>query len=148
VISKAAIAFIVFTQIMGAGLSEAQSGNVTGSWTVEIAFQNGENRSFRVEAREAGTGSFLLLDPRLKYWGPAKPSEAKWSQGDDGSVTFSGPVEFPLGNVGRDAGTLVLKGKFRGDSISGEAMFFRPDQNPTDSKPSKSGSFKATRVAG
>jgi hypothetical protein len=52
--------------------------------------------------------------------------------------------------VGRDAGTLVLKGKLgTSDSISGEAMFFRPDQDPTNPKanPSKSGSFKATRVA-
>lgn len=133
---------------MGADLSAAQSPNVIGIWTVEIAFANGENRSFRVEAREAGTASFLLLDPMLKAWGPARPSEAKWTQSDDSSVTFSGPVEFPLGNVGRDAGTLVLKGKFRGDSISGEAMFFRPDQDPADSKPSKSGSFKATRASG
>lgn len=148
VTSRTALALAVFTQMIGAGFSEAQSGNVTGSWKVEIAFQDGESRSFRVEAQEAGTGSFLLLDPRLKYWGPAKPSEAKWTQSDDSSVTFSGPVEFPLGNVGRDAGTLVLKGKFKGDSISGEAMFFRPDQDPADSKPTKNGSFKATRASG
>jgi hypothetical protein len=119
-----------------------------GSWRVEVTFENGEGRSLRFEARESGKGSFLLLDPRLKVWGPAKPSEAKWTQGDDGSVMFSGTVEFPLGNVGRDAGTLVLKGKFgTGDSISGEAMFFRLDQDPTNpkAKSSKSGSFKATR---
>ena len=138
-------------QIFGAGFSEAQSANVIGSWRVEITFGNGENRSFRFEARESGKGSFLLLDPRLKVWGPQKPSEAKWTQGDEGSVMFSGTVEFPLGNVGRDAGTLVLKGKFgTGDSISGEAMFFPLDQDPKNPKarPSKSGSFKAIRVAG
>jgi hypothetical protein len=135
-------------QMIGAGFSEAQSPNLIGSWTVQIAFENGETRSFRVEAREAGTGSFLLLDPTLKVWGPAKPSEAKWTQSNDGSVMFSGPVEFPLGNVGRDVGTLVLKGKFgTADSISGEAMFFRVDQERAqpEPKPSKSGSFKATR---
>jgi hypothetical protein len=149
VISNAAVALTVFTQIMGADLSAAQSTNVIGSWTVEIGFENGESRSLRVEAREAGAASFLLLDPTLKVWGPAKPSEAKWTQSDDSSVTFSGPVEFPLGNVGRDPGTLVLKGKFgTADLITGEAKFFRTDQNPADSKPSKNGSFKATRVAG
>jgi hypothetical protein len=148
VISKAAVALTVFTQIMGADLSAAQSTNVIGSWTVEIGFENGESRSLRVEAREAGAASFLLLDSTLKVWGPAKPSEAKWTQSDDSSVTFSGPVEFLLGNVGRDPGTLVLKGKFKGDAISGEAMFFRLDQEPANSKPSKNGSFKATRVAG
>ena len=64
---------------------------------------------------------------------------------------FSGMVEFPLGNVGRDAGTLVLKGKFGTEgSITGEAMFFPLDQDPKDPKarPSKGGSFKAIRVAG
>jgi hypothetical protein len=117
---------------------------------VEITFAEGETRSLRVEARESGKGSFLLSDPKLKYWGPAKPTDAKWTQDAEGSVMFSGTVEFPLGNVGRDAGTLVLKGKFEtGDSLSGEAKFFRPDQDSTgpDSKPSKSGSFKANRVA-
>jgi len=143
----------VFAQIVSAGFCEAQSVNVIGSWTVEIAFENGESRAFRFEAREAGTGSFLLLDPTLKAWGPAKPSEAKWTQNDDGSVMFSGPVEFPLGNVGRDAGTLVLKGKFEsGDSISGEAMFFHVDEAgagaEAKAKPSKTGSFKATRQRG
>ena len=83
--------------------------------------------------------------------GLAGPSEAKWIQGDEGSVTFSGPVEFPLGNVGRDAGTLVLKGKFGTEgSITGGATFFRLDQDPKDPKarPSKSGSFKAIRATG
>ena len=135
--------------MMGADFSGA--GSVIGSWRVEVTFGEGETRSLRFEARESGKGSFLLIDPKLKYWGPTKPSDAKWTQVGEGLVTLSGSVEFPLGNVGRDAGTLVLKGKFgTADSISGEAMFFRPDQDPAgpESKPAKSGSFKATRVAG
>jgi len=132
-------------------MSQAQSANVIGSWKVEITFGNGEGRSFRFEARESGKGSFLLLDPRSKVWGPAGPSEAKWTQGDEGSVMFSGPVEFLIGNVGRDAGTLVLKGKFGTEgTITGAATFFPLDQDPKDpkAKPSKSGSFKAIRVTG
>ena len=149
--AKPALILIVFAQIFGAGSFQAQSPNVIGSWKVEITFGNGESRSFRFEAGESGKGSFLLLDPRLKSWGPARPSEAKWTQSHEGSVMFSGPVEFPLGNVGRDAGTLVLKGKFGTEgSITGEAKFFRLDQDPKDPKasPSKSGSFKATRATG
>lgn len=144
---RTALILSVFAQILGAAVSEAQTAKVSGSWTVEIAFENGESRALRVEAREAGTGSFLLLDPTLKVWGPAKPSEAKWTQSDDGSVTLSGAVEFPLGNVGRDAGTLVLKGKFGSDdSINGEATFFRLDQGRSDPNPAKTGRFKATRL--
>ena len=37
---------------------------------------------------------------------------------------FLGPVEFPIGNVGRDPGTLVFKGKFETESlIVGEVEF-------------------------
>ena len=146
--AKPALILIVFAQIFGAGSSPAQSPNIIGSWKVEITFGNGESRSFRFEAGESGKGSFLLIDPRLKFWGPARPSEAKWTLSHEGSVTFSGPVEFPLGNVGRDAGALVLTGKLGTEgSITGEAKFFRVDQDPKDLKasPSKSGRFKATR---
>ncbi len=148
---KPALILIVFAQILGVGLSQAQPSNVIGSWRLEITFGNGESRSLRFEARESGKGSFLLVDPKLDVWGPAKPSEAKWIQGDEGSVTLSGPVEFLIGNVGRNAGTLVLKGKFGNDgTITGAAMFFPLDQNPNDSKatPSKNGSFKAFRAMG
>ena len=148
---KPALILILFAQLLGVGLSHAQSANVIGSWEVEIAFGNGESRSFRFEARESGKGSFLLVDPRSKVWGPARPSEAKWTQGDEGAVMFSGAVEFPLGNVGRDPGTLVLKGKFGTEgTITGAATFFPLDQDPNDpkAKPSKSGSFKAIRATG
>ncbi len=112
-------------------------------------FENGVSHTLRLETRDSGKGSFQLVDPISKVWGFSKPSEAKWTEGDQGSMTFSGPMEFPLGNVGRDAGTLVLKGKFgTKGSITGEAKFFQLDQDPKDAKPSKSGTFKATRITG
>jgi len=151
VTTKSALMLIVIAQMLGLGMAHAESSNVMGSWKMEIAFGNGETRLFRFEAQESGKGTFLLLDPKLKAWGPAVPSDAKWTQSYDGSVVFSGAVEFMLGNVGRDAGTLVLKGKFgTKGTITGEAKFFPTDQDPDDPKasPSKSGSFKATRIAG
>ena len=151
VTAKAALILIVFAQVIGVGSFQAQSPNIIGSWKVEITFGNGESRSFRLEALESGKGTLLLLDPRLKAWGPARPSEANWTQDQEGSVTFSGPVEFLLGNVGRDAGTLVLTGKLGTEgSITGEAKFFPLDRDPKDPKaiPSKSGRFTATRATG
>jgi hypothetical protein len=126
-------------------LAEAQSPNMIGRWNVEITFANEEHRSVRFEAQGEGKGTFELLDPRAKVWGSATPSEAKWSRGEGKSVTFSGPVEFMLGNVGRDAGTLVFKGKFETpDSITGEVEF-----SPlVGDRPSKHGTFKATRDSG
>ena len=143
--TRPALILMVFAQTCGAALSQAQSPNMIGTWKVEIAFTNGDSRSLRFDAQGAGKGSFLLLDPKLNVWGPARPSEAKWTQGDGNSVTFSGPVEFLLGNVGRDAGTLVFKGKFQTESlITGEVEF-----SPlVGDGPSKSGTFKAIRAAG
>ena len=126
-------------------LTQAQSPNMIGRWKVEITFPNGDNRSLRFEAQGAGKGSFLLLDPRSNFWEPARPSEAKWTQGDGNSVTFSGAVEFPIGNVGRDAGTLVFKGKFETESLIAGEVEFSP---LVGDRPSKSGTFKAIRAAG
>jgi hypothetical protein len=71
-----------------------------------------------------GKGSFELVDPRAKVWGAGTHFEAKWTLGSENAVTFSGPIEFLIGNVGRDAGTLVFKGKFEGaDLITGEVEF-------------------------
>ena len=139
------LVLILIVQTCCAALLEAQSPNMIGRWNVEIAFADGTKRSLRFDAQGAGKGSFLPLDPGSKFWAPASPSEVKWTQGDGNSVMFSGPVEFLIGNVGRDAGTLVCKGKFETDgSITGEVEF-----SPlVGDGPSKSGTFKAIRAAG
>jgi len=126
-------------------MAEAQSPTLIGRWNVEITFASEEHRTLRFEAQGAGKGIFELLDPRAKVWGAAKPSEAKWTRGEGNSVTFSGPVEFLIGNVGRDAGTLVCKGKLETpDLITGEVEF-----SPlVGERPSKHGTFKATRASG
>ena len=58
---------------------------------------------------------------------------------------FSRPMEFLIGNVGRDAGTLTFKGKFEApDLITGEVEF-----SPlVGDRPSKLGTFKAVRASG
>ena len=143
--TRSALILMVFAQTCGAALSQAQSPNMIGTWKMDITFTNGESRSLRFDAQGAGKGTFLLLDPKLNVWGPAKPSEAKWSRGEGNSVKFSGAVEFPIGNVGRDAGTLEFKGKFETDgSIRGEVEF-----SPlVGDHPSKHGTFKAVRAGG
>ena len=126
-------------------MAEAQSPNLIGRWNVEITFANEEHRTLRFEAQSDGKGTLQLQDPRSKVWGAAKPSEAKWTRGEGNSVTFSGPVEFLIGNVGRDAGTLTFKGKFEtSDLITGEVEF-----SPlVGERPSKHGTFKAVRAGG
>ncbi len=116
--------------------------DMIGRWNVEIIFADGNKRSLRFEAQGEGKGTLELLDPRPKAWGAPTSWEAKWTLGKENDVTFSGPVEFMLGNVGRDAGTLVFKGKFETpDLITGEVEF-----SPlVGDRPSKHGTFKATR---
>jgi hypothetical protein len=124
-------------------VSQAESPNVIGRWNIEITFPNDEHRSLRFDAQDGGKGTLVLVDPKSRVWGSGTPSEAKWTPGDDNSVTFSGGVEFLLGNVGRDAGTLVFKGKFeKADLITGEVEF-----SPlVGDRPSKHGTFKAVRA--
>jgi len=123
-------------------VAEADSPNVTGSWKIEITFANDQHRFLRFNAQNDGKGTLTVTDPQAKVWGAAKSSEAKWTQGEASSVTFSGPVEFLIGNVGRDAGTLTFKGKFDApDLIAGEVDF-----SPlVGDGPSKQGTFKAVR---
>jgi hypothetical protein len=123
-------------------LAEAESPNMTGKWNLEITFVNEQHRFLRFDAQSDRKGTLTVTDAQSKVWGGAKPSEAKWTRDEGNSVTFSGPVEFLIGNVGRDAGTLTFKGKFETpDSITGEVEF-----SPlVGERPSKHGTFKAVR---
>lgn len=125
-------------------VATAQSPNMTGTWNIEVSFGAGAQHSLRFDAQPGGKGTFVLTDASAKAWGETKPSEAKWTLGEGNSVTFSGQVEFPIGNVGRDAGTLTCTGKFEtADLITGEV-----DLSPlVGDGPSKHGTFKATRAA-
>jgi hypothetical protein len=136
-----AFVLLLVAQMCCAALGHAQSASVLGRWNTEITFGDGAKHSMRFEAQADGKGTLLLLDPRAKLWGAPTSFEAKWTLDKD-SVSFSAPVEFMLGNVGRDAGTLTCMGKFEtADLISGEVEF-----SPlVGERPSKHGTFKAVR---
>jgi hypothetical protein len=140
---KASWAFILAFAVNTFCSAMAESPNMTGNWNIELTFGDGARHSLRFEAHTGGNGTLLLTDPQAKAWGAAKSAQAKWSQGEGNAVTFSGPVEFLLGNVGREAGTLMCKGKFETpDSVTGEVDF-----SPSVGEgPSKHGTFKAVRA--
>jgi hypothetical protein len=139
-----AIRLLIFILIaQSIAVSDAQSPNILGAWNVEISFGSEQHRSVHFEAQGEGKGTFVAADPLSKSWGSDKPSEAKWTCGKGNSVTFSGAVELPTGNVGRDAGTLVCRGQFgTPDLITGEVEF----SPSVGDRPSKHGTFKATRA--
>jgi hypothetical protein len=137
------VVLMMTVQMCCSTLAQAQSPNLIGRWNIEITFANEEHRALRFEAQGEGKGTLQLQDPRSKAWGSDTPSEAHWSRGEGNSVTFSGAVEFMLGNVGRDAGTLVFNGKFEtSDLITGEVEF----SSLVGERPSKHGTFKAVRA--
>jgi len=142
VICPCVLLFLI-TQVCCTALAQAQTPNMTGRWNVEVSFAAGGQHSLRFDAQPDGKGTLQLQDPRSKVWGAAGSSEAKWSLGEANFVTFSGTVEFLIGNVGRDAGTLSFKAKFENpDLMTGEVEF-----SPLDGeRPSKHGSFKAVRT--
>ncbi len=142
--TKWATILILFAQLCGVTLSQTASPNMIGNWNVEITFgENQVQHKLRLEAQGEGKGSLLLLDAGAAKWDGSKSSPAKWTRGEGNAVSFSGQVEFPLGNVGRDAGTLVFRGKFEAaDLITGEVEF-----SPlVGDGPSKHGTFKAVRA--
>lgn len=117
---------------------------------MDIAFDNQVRRSLQFDAEASGTGAFLLEGSRSNWDEPARPFEAKWTQAPEKRVTFSGGIEFPIGNVGREPGTLVFKGVFQSErAIVGDVEFFLPGEDPFDPNvsPSKKGTFKAQRIA-
>jgi hypothetical protein len=126
-------------------VTHAQPPNIVGTWNIEVSFGDGKQHSLRFEAHDDRKGTFLLQDLQAKVWGAAKPSEATWSRGQANAVTFSGAMEFPIGNVGRDAGKLMFEGKFETpDLITGDVEF-----SPlVGDRPSKLGTFKAVRAGG
>jgi len=146
---RTAFALIALAQLVGVGFAQVAPPNVIGNWKIEINFSNGQQRLLRFEAQPSGKASFLALTSAPGWLNPAEPLTAAWTQPDKDSVKFSGPVQFPLGNVGLERGNLVLKGKFGADgAIGGQASFTRTDQESAADKElaSKSGSFKATRL--
>jgi uncharacterized protein (TIGR03437 family) len=145
--------FVLATYSLCASSAQTQPPNLLGRWKVEIKFSAIEEHTLRFDAQADGKGTFLLLDTVSNLIPPAEPTPAQWLQGQQGQVasdqvTFSGGIEFPIGNVGRDVGTLVFKGSFLSpNSISGKVSFFRVGQDPKDpaTVPAKSGDFTATR---
>ena len=133
-----------------ASCAQTQSFNLVSRWKVEFKFSSVEEHALRFDATSGGKGTFLLLDTVSSLVPPAEPTKAQWEQTAPDKVTFSGAIEFPIGNVGRDVGTLVFKGGFESaSSISGKVSFFRVGQDPKDpgTVPAKTGDFTAKRIA-
>ncbi len=115
---------------------------IAGRWKVEFALSDSRSHTIQFDADDSGKGTLLLLDVTSNLVPPAEPTNAVWSQ-DDSQISFSGNIEFPIGNVGRDAGMLKFRGTLSSpQAFSGDVVFISisPDQ------PKKTGTFSAMRI--
>jgi len=86
-------------------MAEAESPNMTGNWNIEVTFGDGARHSLRFEAQTGGNGTLLLTDPPSQGLGSRKVFRGKMvHKAKEMPSHFSGPMEFLLGNVGREAG--------------------------------------------
>lgn len=148
--SRTAFVFALLGFFALASVSPAGSADLVGSWKIEIRFSDGGSRSLRFDARDGGQGAFVPVIPRPNQTDSTEPAAAAdWSEDGKGTLTFSGPIQFPLGNIGLERGTLVLNGR-RGanGSITGTARLFPAEQGSGQPKPSRTGTFKASKIAG
>lgn len=129
--------------------------SLVGVWTVEYTLgEEHHTLSFRADPPqfgEIGTGTFVVKG--LPVVPPEVPVPAVWDQISPELVSFTGEIEFPLGNVGNDPGTLIFKGTFTSaDTIAGTSIFVSDEPDPDDHLGTgfitKTGSFVATRDAG
>jgi len=128
--------------------SGPQSSDLVGNWKMKITFENQDERTVIFDAIDTGKGTLLLDGPQSNWAEPVKPSSARWEIGSEKGVSITGPIQFPIGNVGFDPGTLVFKGKLEANgSMSGDVKFYPRDQDSSDPNaiPSKTGKFKGTR---
>jgi hypothetical protein len=130
-------------------VARPQSSDLVGRWKIDIAFENESRRSLNFDADSSGKGSLTLEVVRDNWTEPARPFQVKWEARDEKGVMFMAPVEFPIGNVGRETGTLVFKGVFKSENlITGNVALYPLDHDPMDpnSIPTKTGKFEASRV--
>ena len=121
--------------------AQAPTATLSGRWKVEFILSDSRPHAIQFDADDSGAGTFLLLD-KVSSLVEVHPTKATWSQLTS-EVTFSGDMEFPLGNVGREVGTLTFTGALTSpQAFSGEVSFV----NVSKDQPTKNGTFSATRV--
>ena len=139
------IALIALTGMLSFGslVASAQESPLAGRWQITIVFANAREHKIQFDALGSGAGTLLLLDEVSNLNPPASLNKAEWKGETSAQFALSGDVEFPIGNVGVDAGTLHFEGTVNTpDSISGTVTFTRK----VSGQITQQGSFTADRT--
>jgi hypothetical protein len=144
------IVFSVLSMLLLVPQANAQEPSLSGLWDIEFTLRSQEYR-VQFRARNSGEGSFLVLDNRSSL----SPGKATWRLvGQSPAIylfTLSGAIEFPLGNAGRETGTIDFSAT--SDlalpilSLSGWGQYHPPrDPNDTRGNEDPTFTFTAKRV--
>ena len=128
----------------------AQEPSLGGLWEIEFTLRS---QPYRVQfsAENSGEGSFLVLDSRSSL----RPAKAKWRLAGQSSAIYlfilSGTIEFPIGNVGLETGTIDFSASSDLTtpilSLSGWGQYHPPrDPNDTRGNEDPTFTFTAKRV--
>lgn len=130
--------------------AQAPQTELSGRWQVKFTFAGRDEMNLIFDSHDRGSGSFLLLDTAPEARSESSTRSAAWVKSTDDQVSFSGEVELPIGDCCRETGTLIFKGKFRGNNLlSGKVIFVgstEDEENPIGFR-AMIGSFTATRLA-
>jgi hypothetical protein len=114
---------MVVAGLIAMSICSPQTPSLEGRWQVEFNLSDSRTHLLRFDAQGSGVGTFLLLDATSNLIPPAEAKPATWRI-EGSEVTFSGEIEFPIGNVGRDPGVLTFRGLFDSStSIKGDVTF-------------------------
>ncbi len=131
-------------------LPQANTPTLAGRWLFEFILRNQSYR-LQVDAQASGEATFRLLD----YRGSEVVSKASWRMGGQSAAIFvfliNGAIEFPLGNVGREVGTIDFSATadltLPIKSLRGHGQY-HPPRDPNDLRGGEDPAFEftATRV--
>ncbi len=139
---KTILFFLGFVFSISSLYAAPQSPNATGRWVIELNLSNSRPHKIQLEFQGNGNATYLLLDNISSLNPPPVALKATWNTATDGRTEVSGSIEFPIGNVGIEAGTLTLTGTFSdANTFTGSANFTNDAIKQT-----KSGNFTARRI--
>ena len=131
-------------------VSQRAPATLAGNWLFEF---NLRNQTYRLQfnAQTSGDATIRLLDSRVND----VVSKASWRLGGESAAIYvfiiNGAIEFPLGNVGREAGTIEFSAsadlRFPIKSLRGQGQY-HPPRDPNDVRGGEDPFFEftATRI--
>jgi hypothetical protein len=140
------LALSILSIILWVPQAKAQGPSLSGLWEIEFTLRS---QQYHVQfiAQNSGEGSFLVLDNRSAL----SPGNATWRLSGQSAAIYlfilSGTIDFPLGNIGRETGTIDFSASSDLTlpvlSLSGWGQY-HPPRDPNDARGNEDPTFTFT----